>query len=508
MNSKSRQLSNTPNRLSVSNRAELRKKIGTREGEMVYQTDINTTYSWFNSGVIDNNGTQIGTGAGWVHKPSARVSVKVFGAVGDGVTDDTVAIQDCLNTQSSIYVPKGVFIVSKALYQQSYSKIVSDGTFKASGILVGHEGVFYYDTVVECTAVGLKIDCGDFPANSGVIIRNNTTDIRLYDTEVRNASWDSSRGGGRGVIVEGNTGAANNTLVDGLRCDNVDTVMGVNGYTGSRKNNIIFSNITATNARVLIGLWGNGTGYPHTADSQSCIISNVTAHNITMPVMSDRGGNAIISGVFIYNNAAVPKLDSVVRGYMNNVKISDFTIESPKLSSIFNASPWSDNGSIVDLSLNIENCDIEIKHIGVTDDVFVNSYTRDNVINCNLKIDSDQVVSNKIGNLQFAANTKSHVSVYNKEHNARISGKPSEIKTATFSINSNLDFISKMKIGDSIFENKRISPVINNSSSLGEHSHRYKDIFAFNGFDCLAPNGKRYKIGVDTSGNVIATFIT
>ena len=38
------------------------------------------------------------------------VSVKDFGAVGDGVTDDTAAIQAAINSNSRIYVPEGVYI--------------------------------------------------------------------------------------------------------------------------------------------------------------------------------------------------------------------------------------------------------------------------------------------------------------------------------------------------------------------------------------------------------------
>jgi len=44
--SKSRQNSNTPNRLSVADRTALLAKVGTREGEMVLQADIGLTYTW------------------------------------------------------------------------------------------------------------------------------------------------------------------------------------------------------------------------------------------------------------------------------------------------------------------------------------------------------------------------------------------------------------------------------------------------------------------------------
>lgn len=43
------------------------------------------------------------------------VSVKDFGAVGDGIADDTAAIQSALNTGNSIYVPNGTYIVSSGI---------------------------------------------------------------------------------------------------------------------------------------------------------------------------------------------------------------------------------------------------------------------------------------------------------------------------------------------------------------------------------------------------------
>ena len=51
------------------------------------------------------------------------VSVKDFGAVGDGVTDDTVALQAAVNycaaTSKSLYVPPGTYIISARVFQQT-----------------------------------------------------------------------------------------------------------------------------------------------------------------------------------------------------------------------------------------------------------------------------------------------------------------------------------------------------------------------------------------------------
>jgi hypothetical protein len=58
-------------------------------------------------------------------KMSEVLSIKDFGAVGDGVTDDTAAIQDALDTGKSVYVPDGNYLVTDTLtcttpFQQIY----------------------------------------------------------------------------------------------------------------------------------------------------------------------------------------------------------------------------------------------------------------------------------------------------------------------------------------------------------------------------------------------------
>lgn len=56
------------------------------------------------------------------------VSVKDFGAVGDGVTDDTAAIQDALNSNfGSIYIPKGTYKITNTLTTQRNIKVFGDG---------------------------------------------------------------------------------------------------------------------------------------------------------------------------------------------------------------------------------------------------------------------------------------------------------------------------------------------------------------------------------------------
>jgi len=60
-----------------------------------------------------NDGTNFN---GWIRQYSSAVNVKWFGAKGDGVTDDTEAIQNAIAVSSLVYVPTGTFIVTKSLH--------------------------------------------------------------------------------------------------------------------------------------------------------------------------------------------------------------------------------------------------------------------------------------------------------------------------------------------------------------------------------------------------------
>jgi len=58
----------------------------------------------------------------------APVNVLDFGAIGDGVADDTTAIQNAINASSNVYIPEGTYLVTKAL------QILSSKTIYGAGV--------------------------------------------------------------------------------------------------------------------------------------------------------------------------------------------------------------------------------------------------------------------------------------------------------------------------------------------------------------------------------------
>jgi hypothetical protein len=60
-------------------------------------------------------------------KLSDAVSVKDFGAIGDGTTDDTVAIQAALDAKASIYIPDGTYKLTSTIYTRIVRQTITFG---------------------------------------------------------------------------------------------------------------------------------------------------------------------------------------------------------------------------------------------------------------------------------------------------------------------------------------------------------------------------------------------
>jgi hypothetical protein len=77
-------------------------------------------------------------------KLSDIISVKDFGAIGDGATDDTVAIQAAIDSgNSAIFFPSGTYLVSDTLtISQSQFTLYGDGGLKSSPVIEAATNTF------------------------------------------------------------------------------------------------------------------------------------------------------------------------------------------------------------------------------------------------------------------------------------------------------------------------------------------------------------------------------
>ena len=204
------------------------------------------------------------------------VSVKDFGAVGDGTTDDTAAIQAALNTGKSIYFPEGTYIVSSTINATSLVDVVVYGaaTIKAANS-TDFTYIINFANTTDVTITGLTFDANK--ANRGsatnplsTISVNTTTRCALIDCVFKNALGTASSavtvaasGGCVGLRVigcsflDGGTSAlvkpadgifvrGDYCVIDGCYAKNItDTAYVLEGCNFSRISNCTAENVTA-----------------------------------------------------------------------------------------------------------------------------------------------------------------------------------------------------------------------------------------------------------------------
>ena len=154
-----------------------------------------------------------------------RVSFKDFGAVGDGVTDDTTAIQACLNAASlgsAIFFPEGDYVISSALDMTSLERMTLFGAgWRASKI-----------RQVTADTSALKLPQG--PSLTG---SNNTVvrDLSILGQNANTTGWGievvkSSRASIIGCIISGwgytGSGGGGIYVKDSIVLDVIDCQIG------------------------------------------------------------------------------------------------------------------------------------------------------------------------------------------------------------------------------------------------------------------------------------------
>lgn len=139
----------------------------------------------------------------------ASANVLDFGAVGDGIADDTSAIQDAIDSSLAVYFPEGVYKITQPVNLQSQSRLFGAGYKSriletAGGIIVGTD---LSDVIIE----NLQVEI-DASKSVATIIRLNNCDNSLVS----------------GLSLVGLSSAATGTLsVFGGQNNLIDSVVGL-----------------------------------------------------------------------------------------------------------------------------------------------------------------------------------------------------------------------------------------------------------------------------------------
>ena len=244
-------------------------------------------------------------------KLSDMVSVKDFGATGNGTTDDTAAIQAAWNSGLPIYHPAGNYVISSALTlggTVSQLKFDSGATFKttatfAFGTLSNDQYVINITSTSSFNIDGLNLNCSVFPSNyaDGILVSTNAI---------------------------GNLNNLNFVTVQGWGV----VVLSLNA--GTKVTNSYFSDcgyVNGANIRGSILSYGNYTNV------NQCTVLNSKAKGIAIGGIGSSATNNIVNGTIDNSGTGIYVLDMAVIGpsyQTQSVKIVGNTINNCKENAI------------------------------------------------------------------------------------------------------------------------------------------------------------------------------
>ena len=254
----------------------------------------------------------------WINQKAQEVvSVLDYGATGDGITDDTTAIQAAINTGKSVYFPDGTYIVT-ALTTLSNQRLSGNGP---SSILKQKAGSANFTRVITVNA------------QTNVIIE------KLHINGNGNAQQVGEQNHGI-FIVESTNVLVQHNIVHDCQGDNIGVYSNTDPVTVNGV--VITNNIIYNLGRSGIVLSGHG--------ARSVIISNNSINTGTYITTSTSKGNAIHL-----------ELDNTSANYIGDVVVQGNTCIGTGITSSGNFTSLVINGNTV---RNV-NQTIAIAHIGI-----------------------------------------------------------------------------------------------------------------------------------------------
>lgn len=269
-------------------------------------------------------------------KLAQYVSVKDFGAVGDGVANDTTAIQNALTESAgkTVFFPNGVYNISNIIFVDSNTTIYGYGaTLFCTNASAGGTGVYITDPtyligVENVTIYGLKVDGnrgGRTPPGAGALFyvssgKNHT----LVDCVAVNSTID-------GFQITGDTswagGVNKNTRMYNCEADNSYR----NGLSVVGTDNFVdyggkYHDTNGVNPEIGVDIEPNGaTSRNYGFAFYGTHVYDNASHGISVNGSSGTNTKGLMSGVVATGNGGY--------GFQSDQTMSNVRIHAPQASS-------------------------------------------------------------------------------------------------------------------------------------------------------------------------------
>ena len=323
----------------------LRLVDGNQGAGKVLTSDANGSGNWADMPADDVPYTPAGTGAVTTDvetKLRESVSVKDFGAVGDGVTDDRIAIYKALTQHANVYFPAGTYrvevgsgvsagiyvaLANRALFgdDKNNTKIAFDVTDTGYKNLISPANGNF-------TMRGLTVEV-DSIANGGMtMFLVNKSGLTIDDCTLDGGITDdgTTRTHGCHMIKVSDSGTQNDIIVQNSECRQFDFVFLKTNASTSTNRRVHFLNVN-TNNNYLSDLGGfnspNGIAEDIVVDGCTCTDNRGTS--LATPLQTIPFGCASASNIRITNNYCSGTYSEVchIEEDCENVVVSGNTFE-------------------------------------------------------------------------------------------------------------------------------------------------------------------------------------